>query len=91
MLSYILSYLLVHTFNTAQLINSSFPDFIYGTEVLTGYYAALDVTEDWGDYYNYKRPHSAIKYLVHADYYRGNPDDRIAERKEKLVQAVEMR
>lgn len=29
--------------------------------------------------------------LVPADYYRGNPEDRIAERKEKLVQAVEMR
>ena len=42
-------------------------------------------------YYNYKRPHSAIRYLVPADYYRGNPDNMIAERKEKLVQAVEMR
>ena len=60
-------------------------------EALTGYYAALDAMESWDEYYNYKRPHSAIKYLVPADYYRGNPDDRIAERKEKLVQAVEMR
>ena len=32
-----------------------------------------------------------IKYLVPADYYRGDPDIRIAERKEKLVQAAEMR
>ena len=47
--------------------------------------------ERWDEYYNYKRPHSAIRYLVPADYYRGNPDGRIAERKEKLVQAVEMR
>ncbi|MFC1717217.1 integrase core domain-containing protein [Candidatus Poribacteria bacterium] len=38
-------------------------------EALTGYYAALDVTERWGEYYNYRRPHSAIKYLVPADYY----------------------
>jgi transposase InsO family protein len=60
-------------------------------EALTGYYAALDAMERWDEYYNYRRPHSAIKYLVPADYYRGNPDDRIAERKEKLVQAVEMR
>lgn len=60
-------------------------------EALTGYYAALDAMERWNDYYNYKRPHSAIKYLVPADYYRGNPDDRIAERKEKLVQGVESR
>jgi transposase InsO family protein len=60
-------------------------------EALTGYYTALDAMGHWGKYYNYKRPHSAIKYLVPADYYRGNPDDRIAERKEKLVQAVEVR
>jgi len=57
-------------------------------EVLTGYYTALDAMESWNDYYNNRRPHSAIRYLVPADYYRGNPDDRIAERKEKLVQAV---
>lgn len=60
-------------------------------EALTGYYAALDAMEDWSDYYNYRRPHSAIRYLVPADYYRGNPDDRIAERKKKLVQAAEIR
>ncbi len=60
-------------------------------EALTGYYAALDAMERWGKYYNHKRPHSAIRYLVPADYYRGNPDDRISERNEKLVQAVEMR
>jgi transposase InsO family protein len=60
-------------------------------ETLTGYYSALDAMERWDEYYNYRRPHSAIRYLVPADYYRGNPDDRIAERKAKLVQAVEMR
>jgi transposase InsO family protein len=60
-------------------------------EALTGYYAALDAMECWDDYYNNKRPHSAIRYLVPADYYRGNPDDRIGEREEKLVQAVESR
>ena len=60
-------------------------------EALTGYYLALDAMERWDEYYNYRRPHSAIQYLVTADYYRGNPDDRIAERKEKLVQAVERR
>ena len=60
-------------------------------DALTGYYSALDAMESWDEYYNYKHPHSAIKYLVPADYYRGGPDDRIAERKEKLVQAVEMR
>jgi putative transposase len=60
-------------------------------EALTGYYSALDAMESCDEYYNYRRPHSAIKYLVPADYYRGNPDDRIAEGKEKVVQAVEAR
>ena len=60
-------------------------------EALSDYYTALDAMEDWNDYYNYRRPHSAIRYLVPADYYRGNPDARIAERREKLSQAVERR
>lgn len=60
-------------------------------EALIGYYSALDTIERWAEYYNYKRPHSALRYLVPADYYRGDPDSRIAERKEKLVQGVEMR
>ena len=60
-------------------------------EALTGYYAALDAMERWDEYYNYRRPHSALRYLVPADYYRGNPDDRLAERKEKLVRAAERR
>ena len=60
-------------------------------ESLTGYYAALDAMKCWDEYYNYKRPHSAIRYLVPADYYRGDPDTRILGREQKLVQAVEMR
>ncbi len=48
-------------------------------EALTGYYTALDAMESWDKNYNYKRPHSAIRYLVPADYYRGDPDSRIAE------------
>ncbi|MBD3180661.1 hypothetical protein GF312_00110 [Candidatus Poribacteria bacterium] len=43
----------------------------------------LPVRITWNDYYNFRRPHSAIRYLVLADYYRGNPDARIAERKGK--------
>ncbi|MBD3182859.1 hypothetical protein GF312_11250 [Candidatus Poribacteria bacterium] len=41
--------------------------------------------------YNFRRPNSAIRYIVPADYYHANPDARIAERKEKLFQAVERR
>jgi len=46
---------------------------------------------EWSHYYNYERPHSALKYLCPADYYRGDPDARLAEREQKLVQAAEAR
>ncbi len=59
-------------------------------EALTGYYTVLDAMGRWRNYCNYRRPHSAIRYLVPADCYRGNPDDRIAKRQEKLLQAIGM-
>ena len=45
----------------------------------------------WSDYYNHRRPHTALKYLCPADYYRGDPEARLTERERKLVQAVESR
>jgi putative transposase len=38
-------------------------------------------------WYNEERLHSALGYLRPADYYRGNPEARHAERRTKLVQA----
>ena len=60
-------------------------------EVVSGYHKALEGMERWSRYYNYKRPHSALNYLTPWDYYRGDPDARIAKRKEKLAKAVEAR
>ena len=56
-------------------------------DILTDYYAALDTLATWGQYYNHVRPHSALQYLCPADYYRGDPTARLAERKEKVVRA----
>jgi transposase InsO family protein len=60
-------------------------------ELLTDYYAALDAMTSWDQYYNYVRPHSALQYLCPADYYRGNPVARLAEREAKLARAMEAR
>jgi putative transposase len=60
-------------------------------EELTDYHQALEVMERWSHYYNHKRPHSALKYLRPVDYYRGDPGARLAEREQKLSQALEAR
>ena len=60
-------------------------------EILSDYYQALDVMTEWSHFYNTKRPHSALKYLRPMDYYRGNPDVRLAERERKLMQAAKAR
>ena len=60
-------------------------------EVLTDYYRAVDAMTGWSRYYNYERPHSALKYLCPIDYYRGDPEARLAERQQKLAGAVKAR
>lgn len=42
-------------------------------------------------YYNDWRPHTALHYLRPVDYYRGDPEARLAERQDKLRQAAEAR
>ena len=58
-----------------------------GLDEDAGYHAALDQFERWARYYNRERPHSALRYLCPIDYYRGDPNARLAERKRKLAVA----
>jgi hypothetical protein len=38
--------------------------------------------------HNNRRPHSALRYLRPVDYYRGDPEARLAERTQKLQHAL---
>jgi len=57
-------------------------------EELTDYAHGVAALTRWHDYYNHRRPHSALRYLRPVDYYRGDPDARLAERTEKLQHAL---
>jgi transposase InsO family protein len=46
---------------------------------------------EWASYYNYRRPHSALRYLRPIDYYPGDSQARLAEREDKLLAAVAAR
>ena len=46
---------------------------------------------DWANYYNYQRPHLALKYMRAIDYYRGDPQARLAAQEQKLALALEAR
>jgi hypothetical protein len=43
------------------------------------------------DHYNHHRLHSSLNFLRPVDYYRGNPEALLAERRRKLVTARELR
>jgi len=58
---------------------------------LSAYYRAVDAMTEWAAYYNHQRPHSALRYLRPIDYYRGDPQARLAERQRKLAGAVAAR
>jgi len=60
-------------------------------EELTDYHQALDILACWGQYYNYQRHHSALKYLRPVDYYRGDPAARLVAREQKLAHAAQAR
>jgi putative transposase len=57
-----------------------------------GDYAAMSAGIDRIiDYYNQERLHSSLSFLRPADYYRGNPEALLAERRRKLQAARELR
>lgn len=60
-------------------------------DVLQDYYQACDVLAGWATYYNHERPHSALHYLCPADYYQRDPLACLADREQKLQQAVQQR
>ena len=60
-------------------------------EALEDYLSALLALEDWATYYNEKRPHSALRYLPPAVYYRGDPVQALAERERRLAEATARR
>lgn len=51
---------------------------------LQNYHDALRALERWASYYNEERPHSALKYLAPAVYYRGDPEAHLKKRAERL-------
>lgn len=55
------------------------------------YYGGLTAMERWSGYYNDERPHSALKYLPPAVYYRGDPVAELVERERKLASATAAR
>ena len=48
------------------------------------YLAALDVIAAWVDDYNERRLHAGLRYIEPAEYFRGDPKRRMAERRAKL-------
>ena len=54
-------------------------------------YEARTMMLDYREYYNHRRPHSALQYLCPVDYYRGDPIARLAEREAKLRTAAAAR
>jgi transposase InsO family protein len=63
----------------------------FGDTEVDNFYRARDLLGEWVRYYNEERLHSALKYLRPVDYYRGNPEALLAERKRKLREAAARR
>jgi len=63
----------------------------FGDTEVEGLYRARDLLAEWVKYYNEERLHSALEYLRPADYYLGNPQALLAERKRKLREAAARR
>jgi len=62
-----------------------------GDRELEDLYQARDLLRRWVSYYNHERLHSALNYLRPVDYYEGDPEALLAERKRKLTEAATRR
>lgn len=64
-------------------------------EVMLGPNDHLCLVQDWikkyRERYNYRKPHSTLRYLRPIDCYRGDPEARLAKRQIKLEDAEEAR
>lgn len=58
-----------------------------GDEGLKNLGRARELIGRWVEHYNEKRLHAGIEYLPPAEYYRGDPQARMEERRRKLEQA----
>lgn len=63
----------------------------FGDTEAADLYRARDLLAEWVRYYNEERLHSALEYLRPVDYYLGNPQVLLAERKTKLREAAARR
>ena len=63
----------------------------FGDAEMEDLYHARELLGKWVRYYNEERLHSTLKYLRPVDYYRGNPEALLAERKRKLREAAARR
>lgn len=63
----------------------------FGDGEAEDFYQARDMLGQWVKYYVDERLHSALNYLCPVDYYRGNLEALIAERKSKLREAAARR
>jgi len=63
----------------------------FGDREVEDLYQARDLLRQWVKYYNEERLHSALNYLCPVDYYEGNPEALLTERKRKLTAATARR
>jgi transposase InsO family protein len=63
----------------------------FGDTEVEDLYRARDLLAEWVRYYNEERLHSALEYLRPVDYYLGNPQALLAERRRKLRDAAARR
>jgi len=66
--------------------NRTIGEDLYEAE-LTDYLQARKVIARVIRWYNEKRLHSALEFLRPVDLYRGNPEEKYAERRRKLAEA----